>query len=699
MSKLNFKTFQHDLLLPFFLMTLFVFLIYSNTFQSPWILDDFNNILLNPSVRIENLDSESLWKPIHAYLLGERLDRPLARLTFALNWYFGGKDTWGYHLVNISIHALCACFLFLTVRALHSTPRGGSGRANPYAVSLIAALLWAANPVQTQAVTYIVQRMAALAGFFYIVGLYCFIQCRLSGTTRRRCVWGGGCLVGFLLGVASKENAVLLPLALALVEMVFFQHEQPKRPVRRWLPVLAVSAVSVIGFMGAFFFTQGDTLSLFNYDSRYFTLWERLLTQPRVLLFYLSQLFYPVPFRLSIEHDIALSTSAFHPWSTLPSILVVFLLIALAAKKHRSWPYLSFGVLFFFLNHLIESSIIPLELVFEHRNYIPSMFLFVPVAGGLWSMLDYCRRHRQRLYMVSATSIVLLIIFIGTGTYVRNMAWESPETLWTDAVRKAPSSGRALAYLAMVQSEYPGGAHFALRLYEAALAGTKTNKYLEPEIFNNMAALYYDAGDFNQAIHFWEKALEKKPDYADARFRLSLASFKAGRKDEAFGHLQSLVDRYPGHIPTRNLRGMAYFENKDYESALRDFKMVMKPGPEFEAGLLNIGAVYLATGHYEKAEAFFASVPASSEYHAMAVLWRIKSGEMRGELFPAPGRAGRRLFSIDGNELHERMEAVYRNPAIQDKVLLPSTGYVLLKAGDVRAQNFWEHQRGREKRR
>ena len=314
-------------------------------------------------------------------------------------------------------------------------------------------------------------------------------------------------------------------------------------------------------------------------------------------------------------------------------------------------------------------------------------------------MRDYCRLHRRRMYPIFAAFIVLLILCLGTGTYVRNMAWESPGALWSDAARKAPSSGRALAYLAMVQSEYPGGAHFALRLYEAALAGTKTNKYLEPEIFNNMAALYYDAGDFNQAIHFWEKALEKKPDYADARFRLSLASFKAGRKDEAFGHLQSLVDRYPGHIPTRNLRGMAYFENKDYESALRDFKMVMKPGPEFEAGLLNIGAVYLATGHYEKAEAFFASVPASSEYHAMAVLWRIKSGEMRGELFPAPGRAGRRLFSIDGNELHERMEAVYRNPAIQDKVLLPSTGYVLLKAGDVRAQNFWEHQRGREKRR
>ena len=208
------------------------------------------------------------------------------------------------------------------------------------------------------------------------------------------------------------------------------------------------------------------------------------------------------------------------------------------------------------------------------------------------------------MYPIFATFIVLLIFCLGTGTYVRNMAWESPEALWTDAVRKAPSSGRALAYLAMVQSELPGGTQIALRLYEAALAGTKTNKQLEPEIFNNMAALYYDAGDFNQAARFWEKALEKNPDYADARFRLSLASLKAGRRDEALGQLQRLIAKYPGHIPSRNLRGMVYFDNNDFESALRDFKLVMKPGPEFAAGLINAGAVFVVTGHYDKADAF-----------------------------------------------------------------------------------------------
>ena len=693
MLKFNPKCAQVHFLVPFFLLTAFVFLIYSNTFYSPWFLDDFHNILMNPSVHLENLDGESLFEPIRATLDGGRLDRPLARLTFALNWYFGGRETWGYHLVNISIHALCAFFLFLTVRAMHRTPRGGSGTSDPVAVSLSAAFFWAANPIQTQAVTYIVQRMAALAGLFYIIGLYCFIQGRLGGTARRQFLWWCGCLVSFLLGVASKENAVLLPLAWVLTEMVFFQQGRPQDSSRRWLLRLCVTAVSVIGITSVFCFTNGDTLSLLNYDARYFTLWERLMTQPRVLMLYLSQLFYPVPFRLSIEHDIALSTSMFHPWSTLPSILAVVSLIAVAVKKYNSWPYLSFGVLFFFLNHLIESSIVPLELVFEHRNYVPSMFLFVPLANGLWAILDYCRLRQRRMAPVFKAFIMLLIFCLGTGTYVRNMAWESPEALWTDAVRKAPSSGRALAYLAMIQSDIPGGIPVALRLYEAALSGTKTNKRLEAEIFNNMAALSYDAGDFNQAARYWEKALDKNPDYAGARFRLSVASFKAGRRDEALSHLHGLIAKYPGNISARNLRGMVYFENSDFENALRDFKYVMIPGPGFTAGLINAGAVFVATGCYDKADAFLASVPNESEFMVPALLWRWKSAVMRGDRPLASSCSERLLSAMDMDAWAGWMETVQRGPIFKDQTLLPSSDPGFLKTMEERAQDFFEFQK------
>jgi tetratricopeptide (TPR) repeat protein len=322
------------------------------------------------------------------------------------------------------------------------------------------------------------------------------------------------------------------------------------------------------------------------------------------------------------------------------------------------------------------------------------MFLFVPPASGLWAILDYYRLRRRRMYPVFATFIMLLIFCLGTGTYVRNMAWESSEALWTDAARKAPSSGRALAYLAMVQSELPGGTQIALRLYEAALSGTKTNKQLDPEIFNNMAALYYDSGDFNEAALYWEKALGKKTDYADARFRLSLAIFKAGRRDEALGHLHRLIATYPGHIPSRNLRGMVYFENNDFESALRDFKQVMKPGPEFTAGLLNAGAVFVATGHYDKADAFLGSAPIGSEFMVPAFFWRLKNAVMRGDAPLASDWFERLIASMSTNELLEWLETIRRSSIYKDKILLLPSDDPLLQSIKERAQLHFDLQRG-----
>jgi Tfp pilus assembly protein PilF len=245
----------------------------------------------------------------------------------------------------------------------------------------------------------------------------------------------------------------------------------------------------------------------------------------------------------------------------------------------------------------------------------------------------------------------------------------------------------------MAQSALPGGTQIALRLYQAALAGTKTNKQLEPEIFNNMAALYYDAGDFDQAGRFWEKALEKNPDYADARYRLSLASLKAGRRDEALGQLQRLIAKYPGHIPSRNLRGMVYFDDNDFESALRDFKQVMKSGSESPAGLINAGAVFVVTGHYDKADAFLASVPPDSGFMVPAFLWRLKSAAMRGDPSLASSCSERLLSSVGVNEVLKWLEMTHRSSIFKDKILLPPSDTGILKAVENRAHIFFEFQR------
>jgi tetratricopeptide (TPR) repeat protein len=652
------------------LLACLIFLAYSNTFHSPWILDDYQNILDDAHIRLTNLDGDSLWKPIKASMAGERLNRPLARLTFALNWYFGGSDTWGYHLVNISIHVLCAFFIFLTVMALQRTPRGDTGRCDPYLMSLLAAVLWAVNPVQTQAVTYIVQRMAALAGLFYVLGIYAYIQGRLRVTMVGRITGFGVCLACFFLGVGSKENAVMLPLALGLVEMLFFQDNHRSMSRRLWLFSTA-SVVAVVLLIGLLLVLPDRFFSVFNYDNRHFTLGERLLTQPRIILFYLSLLFYPTAFRLSLEHDVVLSTSFFQPWTTLPSIVIILALVMLAVVKAKDWPYVSFAILFFFINHAIESSAIPLELVFEHRNYLPSMFLFVPIAYGLGCILEYYRKQKRGMHAVLSAFIALVITSLGIGTFVRNQAWESPDSLWEDAALKAPASSRPLAYVALLQTERPHGADLALKLYAEALTRAKTNKSLEAEIYSNMAALYYAGGDFLHAVEFWGVAVKIRPDFLKAHYCLALALARMGRFEDALEHIEQVIAADGGNLIARNLRGCIFYQQSDLEKALVDFKAVMKSEAHYLAGVVNTGAVHAASGRYQKADSFFRSVPALSDYERPVLLWRLKVSFLKGDRLAVETHLNRIAQQMSLEGLWLSMRGANRMTLDKDKVLLP----------------------------
>ena len=120
-----------------------------------------------------------------------------------------------------------------------------------------------------------------------------------------------------------------------------------------------------------------------------FTLKERLLTEPRIIIYYLSEIFYPMASRLSLVHDIKISTSFFKPWTTIPAILAIISLLGIGLSQAIKRPIIAFAIFFYFINHIIESTILPLELIFEHRNYLPSFFLFFPVATGLIWMIDY----------------------------------------------------------------------------------------------------------------------------------------------------------------------------------------------------------------------------------------------------------------------------------------------------------------------
>ena len=492
----------------FVIISASIFLIYFNSLEASWHLDDYQNIIQDARIHLTRGDLASIIEYVKSVQLVGRDARPLSRFSFALNWYFGRNDPFGYHLVNIVIHIFSSFFLYGTILSILRTPNFQfvlSAR-NYYKISLLAALLWAINPIQTQAITYIVQRMAALAAMFYILAMYLYIKARTSDNSTKRNLLFFSCFLSAVCAFASKENAATLPIALLLMEFLFFQDLSRKKIRNIFWGAMLTAGLAMAGLGVAIFF-KGDFQGLLNYNFRYFSPVERLLTEPRVVLHYLSQIFYPVPTRLSIEHDIAVSSSLFSPWTTLPAIILVCSLIGIGLYNIKRRPMLGFAVLFFFLNHVIESSVVGLELVFEHRNYLPSFFLFVPVAAGIMGLLDYYREKNKLIHHAIITFVVLTIAGFGAGTYIRNLAWQSEKSLWEDAVVKAPNSGRAWHNLALSHYTPAGRFKEALLLYRKALTLEKNNIHQESLIYSNMAASFYYQGDYKQAAQYWTKAL------------------------------------------------------------------------------------------------------------------------------------------------------------------------------------------------
>lgn len=629
-----------------------ILLTYGNTFHASWHLDDHQIITQNQHLhKIKDLNYSTIWDSLHSPV-SQRIFRPVAMLSFAFNWYLGSNHVVGYHIVNLVIHLLTAFFLYLTIRNLLNAPNlKANYQEGASFIALLATVLWAIHPIQTQAVTYIVQRMASMAAMFYVFGLYCYIKARLNSSKKIRIILflAGG--LSFLLGLGSKENAVTLPIALGLIEVLFFQDLTDRRTRRICLWGLVAGSI-LIFLGGALIFLDGNPASLFKESSfRYFSPMQRLMTQPRVVLFYLSQIFYPIISRYSIEHDIVVSTSLLKPWSTLPGIVLVLILIGIGLSQMRKRPILSFAILFFFLNHVIESSIIPLELVFEHRNYLPSLFLFLPVAVAIKWLLDYYKKTNRSLAGILVVFVTILLILLGIGTYTRNRVWLSDRILCEDAVKKAPASGRPLHNLAWVYYERNGQYDAALNLYDQALKRRMNNTSQRSLILNNMANIYFSRGDFDKAAQLWQESVLSYPNYVATKYRLALVREKLGQTDEALVLLDQILAKRPNYLDPLILKGVILLKQRQFDEALSYFRRCLKLKPLGKMAMLNIGIGYNLLGRYERAEWFFRTLHFRYPQDRLSLMWLIETNLKAGDLADADRYTLRILHMIRINDM------------------------------------------------
>jgi hypothetical protein len=350
-------------------------LAYSNTFHVPFHFDDRPNIIQNPNVQIRVLT----WDRIEQLVKNTYKEtiRVFSYFTLALNYYFGGFNVFGYHVVNLAIHVASGIFLYWFLMLTLNLPslREKYG-AISYKVALFSSLIFISHPIQTQSVTYIVQRMASMAGMFYLLSLVLYVKGRLS-TGRPQILSFGGMVLSYLLGVFSKENVAILPLFIALYEFYFFQ-KLDLSPKRRKVLFCLVGALLILGAFGMIIWGKRYiNVIIEGYEYRTFTMSERVLTQFRIVLYYVTLLIYPHPSRLNLDYDFPISRTVLDPPTTLVCIILVAGVIGYSIWTAKKRPMISFCTLWYFGNLVIESSIFPLEMVYEHRLYLPAVGPFV----------------------------------------------------------------------------------------------------------------------------------------------------------------------------------------------------------------------------------------------------------------------------------------------------------------------------------
>ena len=544
-------------------------LAYQNSFTGPFIFDDTFSIKENPTIR-------RLW-PIWQPLLpphrgGITVEgRPIINLSLAINYALGGYNVWGYHALNLTVHILAGLTLLGIVRRTMLQPRlrvrfGAAANG----LALAAAVLWTVHPLQTESVTYIIQRAESIMGLFYLLTLYCFIRGAESGRSR---LWYGLSVTACAVGMASKEVMVSAPLMVLLYDRTFVSASYREAWRRHWSLYLALASTWVLlGFL--LMFGQLPVTSA-NAQRVGFTWWAYLLTEPGVILHYLRISVWPYPLCLDYGWPIA------HSWPTiLPATVAVVLLLGASAwawRTNQAWGFLGAWFLFILAP---SSSFVPLESpAFEHRMYLPLAAVVVLGVIGVHALAG--RR--------SAVVVAALAVGLGFLTWRRNQDYRSEFTIWADTVAKRPKNPRAQCSLGDALSR-EGRVQEAIASYERALR-------LKPdyaEAHNNLGTLLARAGKVEEAIGHFEQALRIRPDYPEADNNLGAALVRLGKVQEAIGHYERVVRTRPDSAEAHNNLGNALAQVGKVPEAIGQYEQALRLWPNYAEAANNL-AWLLAT--------------------------------------------------------------------------------------------------------
>ena len=533
---------------------------YANSFSGSFIHDDIPSILENPTI-------DHLW-PIGQVLSpprnGETVSgRPLLNLSFAIDYAIGGTRTWSYHVTNLVIHVLNGLLLLGILRRTFCLPvlRPQLGNA-ALGLALAISLLWVLHPLQTESVTYIIQRAESLAAMFYLAVFYCVIR---GIESPRAALWYILAVVACFLGMATKETLATVPILVLLYDRTLvsgsFGASIRRRPGLYF--GLAVSWRLLLGLV----WSTGLVMRQEEFGSP--DPWSYACSQPGVVVHYLRLSLWPDPLCLDYGWPVATTLGAVLPGMLIVGLLASATIWSLAQRK--PWGFLG---AWFLVILMPSSSVVPLaQLAFEHRMYLSlAAVVTAVVVGGYLAGKGLVQggRLRGRAVLVGEVCLVTsCAVLLGYLTVKRNEAYRSPLSMWQDTVTKAPSNPSARNNLGYLLTSV-GRLTEALEHYREAVR-------LKPDhaiAHNNLANALADSQRLPEAIEHYEKAVRLKPDYAKAHNNLANSLTKVGRPSEAVEHYQAVLRTQPNDpLAHSNLAGV----------------------------LMNLGSLAEAVEHYQQA--------------------------------------------------------------------------------------------------
>jgi len=591
-------------------------LAYSTSFDGVFMFDEIGRIEKNEQIR-------GLWPP-ERFLPGRR---PVVTFTLALNYAISGLNVWSYHAFNVVVHVVAALILYGIIRrTLQSRLFGDAFQRSAHWIAFSAALIWAVHPLQTQSVTYIIQRGESLMGMFYLLTLYCVIR---GAESPRRRTWYSFAIAACAVGMGCKAVMVTCPVLVFLYDVAFIARPQRETMRLRWaLYLLLAMTWSVLAGLGIVrgVLDPGNTGATVGLGYKGTEPAHYALTQAGVVLHYLQLSVWPVHLCLDYGWPIARHARDV----IVPAVLIgAFLLTTMWGFIRKSW--LGFLGAWFFLILAPTSSVIPIkDAIFEHRMYLPLasvvLLLVVLARTALRILCATTSLGPRARRWIGSCVLAVIVSALGFLTINRNRVYHSAVAMWTDVVEKRPQNPRGHTNLCVALLDADK--------VEEAIDACERGVSLDPTFASGhyrFAKALKRAGRVDEAMASFTRAIELDPAYHEARFDLGNTFYDQGRWADAAEQYRSVTQLDPDNAGARINFGNALGHLAMYDEAIAEFRAAVRLRPEWLEARMHLATRLRALGRLEEAvEELSKVLEDKPDYHAARRELDAANAELRG---------------------------------------------------------------------